>query len=463
MYGVYTLIDNDPTNPSDGSNTTAVLTTAGTTTTEASPINWAQYDLNIPSLNIPTIDVPGINFPLLEVASIDAGLTDIPALSKDTVNIAAISTDYDNTTALSKEVSNKATLEIPQVTEMEVNELNDIKNFEKNIVYVDTNQYDGDFNEWMTFIKSSKDLFKDQRSIFYDKSFIKTNKIASDWIEIYKQYKDKAPVQYVAIQKKFKMITEVRPLTTTDQLNILSRNLQYYKSQGYDSVLVAFDKDDTLTNTLNTILYIKKYFEMDVWLTYTGKEDLNVTVFMNKDKYQQILSSCAPHISGYINSWRRTSSHLFEQDTAFMNFTNYTLRSANSQLPIIGELYYGNSHKFDEIDKVGFILNNFQNSSGIMIVNFGFNRIDFKYLFDVVLKPYLKNAPKIGCVVGQRPYYMTTYNNHLTYAENMKIKHSIENKFFEYGCIGTVTLSNDGREAETNNISVTPYDTLQGK
>jgi hypothetical protein len=48
------------------------------------------------------------------------------------------------------------------------------------------------------------------------------------------------------------------------------KNLIYYKSQGYDSVLYGFVKDDKPSNVLNTILYIIKYCDMNVWLTYTG-------------------------------------------------------------------------------------------------------------------------------------------------------------------------------------------------
>jgi hypothetical protein len=106
-----------------------------------------------------------------------------------------------------------------------------------------------------------------------------------------------------------------------------------------------------------------------------------------------------------------------------MKYTNTILRNVSPNLPIIGELYYGNNHKYDTVDNIGFILNNFKNSSGIMIVNFGFKRIDIKYLMNKVLKPYLKNSAKIALVVGQKPYYMTVNNNKLDYKRNMKIKH----------------------------------------
>lgn len=52
--------------------------------------------------------------------------------------------------------------------------------------------------------------------------------------------------------------------------------------------------------------------------------------------------------------------------------------------------------------------------------------------------------PKIGIVLGDRPYYMK-YNN-LSYQDNLKIKRFIENKFFKLGCIGTITITDDVRK-----------------
>ena len=95
-----------------------------------------------------------------------------------------------------------------------------------------------------------------------------------------------------------------------------------------------------------------------------------------------------------------------------------------------------------------------------MIVNFGFKKIDVKYLLEKILKPYIGNVPTIACVVGDKPYYMSVNYNGLNYKDNMKIKHEIENKFFDNGCVGTITLSDDGRHLVTNNLTVTLYKNL---
>lgn len=337
----------------------------------------------------------------------------------------------------------------------------DTNEFAKTLLSLKPDDPTSDFPEWEQFIKTTNEVFRDKRMVSYDKTIIKSNTIINDWLEIYKEYKNKPDVKYIPIQKKFRMITEVRIPKTSKQLNILTENLKYYKSEGYDSVLVAFDKNDSPSEILNTIKYIIQYGQMNVWAAYSGKETLQESVFMDVQQYKLILQTIAPYIHGYVNSWRRTSAHLWAQDQEFMKFTNTVLRSINPNLPILGELYYGNTHKYDSVGNIGFEMNNFKNSSAVMIVNFGFKRIDVNYLFDTVLKPYIGNNPTVACVVGHKPYYMTTYKNGLDYKENMAIKHEVENRFLAKGCVGVITLSNDGKGLSTNNLSETLFSTLQ--
>lgn len=362
----------------------------------------SNISLEMPSLEIPSLEIPSLEMPSLEMSSLEA-----PVISVNKINIP-----------------------------------------------------DNDLNEWMQFSKKISSSFIDNRMVFYDKKVIYTNKIMHEWLEIYNNYKNVSEIKYIPINKKFRMITEIRTPNDYKELKILAENLKYYKSEGYDSVLYGFTPDDNLNDILNTIQYVIQNFKMNVWLTYTGSQVLTDTVFMSPEKYSEILKASAPYISGYVNSWRRTSAHLWKQDDAFMNYTNYILRKANPNLPIIGELYFGNTYKFQGEGNVGFEMNNFKNSSGIMIVNFGFKKINIKYLFDKILKPYIGNVPRIACVVGDKPYYLYVDANGYDYKENMKLKHQVEQEFFKNGCIGVITLSDDGRKLDTNNLSKTLYSQL---
>lgn len=224
---------------------------------------------------------------------------------------------------------------------------------------------------WKQFITS----FVDKRNIQYDKTMNLNSAVLGEWLKIYEQYKKITPIKYIPVNKPFRMISAVIPPKNTKQLDILTTNLKYYKSIGYDSVLVVFMSDNTVEDVVNTIKYIKQYCEMNVWLAYgAGDMQLSVSVWMDPQQYTEILTNAAPYLTGYINSWFRTSSHLWEQDLAFMNYTNTILRNANANLPIVGELYFGNNHKNDTITDFGWITNLFPNASGVMIMNFGIMR-----------------------------------------------------------------------------------------
>lgn len=412
-------------------------------------IDWSVYELNIPTIDLPKLDIPTIDLPNL--AEINLNLPTV------TVEDAGIPSVDNQSIELSKfQVADLYKIESAQI---DMSKLNlSVEDVASSIPKIENP--DADLAQWMEFEKNAKNMFVDKRSVYHDRTFLKSNKIIQKWMKIYQEYKNVPVVKYIPIKQNFRMITEVRVPKDSKQLEILNKNLKYYKSQGYDSVLFVFDKNDDITQCVNTILYIKKYFGMKVWFAYTGKEALTETVFMDSDKYTQMLQTLAVYCDGYINSWRRTSAHLWQQDDSFKNYTNTVIRSCSPNMPIIGELYFGNTHKYDQVDKVGFGLNIFKNMSGVMVVNFGYRNVDVNYLTDVVLKPYVGDIPKIACVVGDKAYYLTTNKNNLTYQENMKIKHKVEQRFFKKGYIGVVTLSNDGRQMETNNLSSTPYDTL---
>lgn len=445
---------------------------SNSTSTGTSGIDWSLYELNVPTIVLPTIDVPTISVPKIAVTTIKIddlssdtsiktpGLT-TETVKIDSINTSSISTPVITGTEVTLPVLDTNTFVDISISSMTKNINKDIEGINKSLLGLKLDDPSADLPEWMAFVQDTQSIFIDKRMMRYDKTFIKTNTIIGDWIKIYKDFENAPDVKYVPIREKFRMITEVRIPKNLKQLEILTENLKYYKSEGYDSILVAFTQEDNPYDVLNTIKYIIKNSEMKVWATYTGKETLHDSVFMDVVKYKEILETIAPYLHGYVNSWRRTSSHLWAQDQQFMKYTNTILRSVSPNLPIIGELYYGNTHKYDTVGNIGFEMNNFKNSSAIMIVNFGFKRIDVNYLFDTVLKPYIGNTPTVACVVGHKPYYLTRNRNNLDYKQNMKIKHEVEDKFLTKGCVGVVTLSNDGRELESNNLSETLYNTLQ--
>ena len=80
-----------------------------------------------------------------------------------------------------------------------------------------------------------------------------------------------------------------------------------------------------------------------------------------------------------------------------------------------------------------------------------------------VIKPKIGDVDVIGLVVGSNPYYLSSKSNGLDYEHNIFIKSIIEQKFMKAGCIGTITLHNDGSDNSTNkpnNLSKILYNQL---
>jgi len=290
---------------------------------------------------------------------------------------------------------------------------------------------------------------KDKRSLKHDKTLTYDNKSFYKWIDIYKQYENVSEIKFVKCPK-FRMISEIVYPNGQYELEILSKNLEFYKSIGYDSVLLTFNGTENIYDLVNLVKYIKKNYQLGVWFTYSGEENLKHSIFIDPDMYKKCLQQLAVVCDGYINSWRRTSGHLLEQDEAFKNYTNTMLREANDKLPIIGELYFGETHKYQGVNR-GYALNSSINNSAIMVVNFGYFNVNIDFVIKNILKDKVGAGDYIGLVVGKSPYYKEK-DDKIDYSIYLNDKKQIEDRFIKAGCIGTITLQNDGKE-HTNNLS----------
>lgn len=244
------------------STTAAVIIGGGITLyniNQDNSIDWSQYDLGIPDITI-DLGIPDIN--------VDLGISSVDVNLIDNIN-NNIENDFNNFNNLT-------------IKQDEVN--NFVNKIDKNIKYL------------MDFYQEVEKSFVDTRNIKRDKTLYQEKNSIKDWMEIYKKYKNEKDVKYIPIKKQFKMITEVRIPKTYNEINILIKNLKYYNEQGYNSILIAFTKDDSPTEVLNTIKLIKKNSNMKIWATYTGNESLEETTFMNVQTYTDILTSIAPYI-----------------------------------------------------------------------------------------------------------------------------------------------------------------------
>lgn len=445
----------------------AVYEFSGNTTLKSgnSDIDWNIYDLNVPTIEVPTIEVPTVNVPKIDI---DLGNENIAILNSNNVELSVPKVDAPKISApnLISLILKIDSLDLSKLSVEDLKEINlNINELNAPIVEVpNLPDMQAELNEWLKMQKLINATFIDDRMTQYDTSLTPENKHLKEWLKIYKQYETIQPIQYVKIDKPFRMITEVCIPSSYDELKTLDENLKFYKLEGYDSVLVAFGVNDASYNVLNIIKYIRQYHQMDAWLTFTAKEDLRRFTFGDPKKYEETLKICAPYVVGYINSWRGTSAHLWKQDAAFMNFTNSVLRKANPSIKIIGELYYGNTYKYSSENNVGFETNIFENASGIMISNFGYSNVDYDRLMNKIIKPRIGDFEPIGIVIGTNAYYLGEYANNLTYQENIQAKHKIEVSFMKHGCVATITMHDDGRGFnDKNDLCKTLYSTLSSK
>jgi len=299
----------------------------------------------------------------------------------------------------------------------------------------------------MKFQKDISSKFKDKRNIERDKSVMFDNPLIHKWISIYNEYKSKH-IDYISISYTPKVITEIKFPKTNEELNNIISNIEFFKLKSYNTVLLTFTCEEEYYKLYDLVKYIKSK-DVKVFISYSGPEKLNTGVFIDPDKLSSYITGLSSISDGFIIAWRRTSAHLFEMDEPYMNFISVCARKGNSNIPIIGEIYYGNSYQFKHENRWGVSVNLPANCSAAMIVNFGFSTIDIPNIMNNFLPskiPNFKTIPKIALVVGDRPYYLSRYNNGLTMEQNFTMKDLVEQEFLRNGCIGTITLSSDGSD-----------------
>ena len=295
--------------------------------------------------------------------------------------------------------------------------------------------------------------FQDQRNLQYDEMANADNETFQKWLQIYNDYADYSisfvkPIVYV------KMIAEARVPENEEEQTTLTTNLDYYKKKGYNAILMPFYlTEDPIKLEETADLILQKGYKL--FISYSGPEDLHVSVFKDPESIKSFIEILAPKATGYLLGWRRTALHLFIQDKPFVNYIAKCARDANPNIQIYGEGYLGQTgNSMYSIRAVTYNLPT--NISGCIIGGVGYSNYNIRGVMTGIFEPISRNMAKIAIVVGDKPYYGTTNNNHLSFEENLAIKQDLERKFLRNGCIGTITLHGDGGNGELNdNMSQT--------
>ncbi len=415
------------------------------------PIDWDNYlpdidkyipDMSVYAVNAPEIAVPTVTLPSLDIPTNISEVTNVSSLSNvpsiDIIELPTIATAIPYTqldTAYEGFFDGVEALDAVELEELTINV--------PNLDYISK-----DIAEGVRILKAVQSVFQDYRRIEHDNSIF-TNENVTKWLQIYKDYKT-STIDYIPVTRPFRMISEVMVPKNNSQFDILTSNLSYYKAKGYNAVLIAFDGTENPYDLGNLVKFVRsKGFR--AFFALGGTEKLQNSIFIDPAKLKNQLQALAQYSEGYITGWRSTSAHLFIQDDAYMNYIASCVREANPSCLILGELYYGNTHVYDKAHKWGFGLNNPKYSSGVVLSNFGFSAVNTDAIVKRVAPSKVGKKRLVGLVTGQRPYYLTKYPNKLGQVRNQTIKTKLEARFISAGCIGTVTLHDDGSNGIYNN------------
>lgn len=325
-----------------------------------------------------------------------------------------------------------------------------------------TRQYVADLLKAMEMDAHFQTVFRDQRSIEYDAGRYDSPHIA-EWLAIYRMYASTTPAR-IPLAKSARVISEVRMPRTGGGFRILAENLAYYKTRGYDTALLTFygtESPDELKDLARRI----RESGLAIWFAYSGPERLQHSIFIAPSRLAALIRALAPLSDAMLLGWRRTSAHLFIMDPPYMAYIASCARRANPSLPIIGELYYGNTAEYPHEGQTGFGVNCPEWASAVMQFNYGYLNTEPLSALEIARKK-CPGLPVVEAIHGHHPYYLSLKPNHLSQQRNQQIKEYIEKRFTGAGALATITQHDDGRdgvggEPINNNLAETPFAELK--
>ena len=295
-------------------------------------------------------------------------------------------------------------------------------------------------------------LFRDRRGLQYDATTGPESSDFAAWIELYKSHTPYMAA-HVPLRKGLRMVAELRHPADPA---VLADNLQFYRSKGYNAVLITFDGSEEpyhLTDLADKVAAAG----FKVWYAFGGAEDLKLSVFVHPGKLRRLIAAIAPRAEGALLNWRRTSQHLLLPDRPFTDFFIKEGRTANPQLQLVGESYFG--HNAESNHKFKVATSSPANASGVLLVNVGYSFYSPESIFSKLFG-HLAKVPKLVVILGPRPYYATRGRSRFSFEPAWEIKRLTEENFLRAGAAGTVTLHGDGsngiyNKSHTDNIGHT--------
>lgn len=373
-------------------------------------------------LKIKTVKVPSVTVPAAAVPAVLTVSPELPATVSPSVTVPETIIPPDNIpeTGIPME-------QIPETGKIKTDEV---------LAYVPAvTDRNTPLVQGKAFTVVKKRLFRDQRGLVYDRTANSSNSAFMKWVKIFENYKEQEyPV--FPMPEGIRMIAEVQ---TGKDLSRLPENLAFYRGKGYNSVLFVLTGKETPSEA-ETVCKIITDKEMKLFFAFSPEDhdgELSASVFPDPDSLSDLLRITALYAYGFLLHWRRTSSHYFIHDPAWDDWMIRTVRSGKKTLPILGEIYFGTNAESN--GKVTLIKNAPSGTSGNVLNGGGFFGISASGLIRAGQK--LSSQPLYALILGEKPRYLK--NSGKSFADHLKIKRSLENKYLQYGCAGTITLHSD--------------------
>ncbi|MFA6930007.1 MAG: hypothetical protein WCT05_06750 [Lentisphaeria bacterium] len=300
--------------------------------------------------------------------------------------------------------------------------------------------------EIQAFWKKCAEIFADQRMVGHDSGLNFDSPAVAKWLAIYERPIPPA-IQLVPLPYNIRMIAELRLTESGSIPSAAEANLAVYAKVGYNACLITVYGHESPDRLLALASLIRSA-GMAPWFAWAGPESLSTTIFHDPDQIARLLAPLARVCEGYIGAWRRTSAHLVEQDPQYLEHIVAVVRKANPSIPIVGESYYGQTwQNAPHVAQAGWQArdNTPRNPSGILIAGIATRGYNIENMLATTFARW-QSIPRLGLILGERPYYASSASNGRTWRENLQIKQELERRFLRAGCQGTITIHGDGSD-----------------